>query len=163
MKIVLFKKHIVKILLIVVLLTPTGAFAQRFRVKVTHIADGDTFTAVNRDELKLRFRLYGIDAPEKKQPYSTVSKEALSKMVLGKTVVVDVKSTDGWGRHVVIVSTQTVKDVGANMIEQGMAWHFKRYDQSPHYRALEKKAREKRRGLWYDTKPVAPWDYRAKK
>ncbi len=153
--------QILRILLLALLLSPTSSFAQRFRVKVVSIADGDTFSALNRDELKLRYRLYGIDAPEKKQPNSTASKEALSKMILGKTVIVDVKSIDGFGRPVVVVSTQTIKDVGANLISQGMAWHFKRYDNSQHYKALEKKARENKIGLWYHPKPIAPWDFRA--
>ena len=161
MKLGTVKKHLLKIILVALLIVPNDAFAQRFRVKVTHIADGDTFTAINRDKLKLRFRLYGIDAPEKKQPYSNVSKKALSNMIMGKTVIVDVKSIDGWGRPVVVVSTQKVKDVGANLLAQGMAWHFTRYDSSAHYNALEEKDREQKIGLWRDPKPIAPWDYRA--
>lgn len=157
------KNQLLRILLFAVLLVPAQACAQQFRVKVVSIADGDTFTAINRDNLKLRFRLYGIDAPEKKQAFSNVSKQALSNMIKGKTVIVNVKSTDSWGRPVVVVTTQTIKVVGANMIALGMAWHFTRYDQSPHYKALEKKARESKIGLWRDPKPIAPWEYRSKK
>lgn len=49
--------------------------AQKFNVKVVGISDGDTFTGLNRDNLQLKFRIYGIDAPEKKQAFGTKSKE----------------------------------------------------------------------------------------
>jgi endonuclease YncB( thermonuclease family) len=35
-------------------------------VKVVGISDGDTFTGLNRDNHQLKFRIHGIDAPEKK-------------------------------------------------------------------------------------------------
>jgi hypothetical protein len=47
-----------------------------------------------------------------------------------------------------------------------MAWHYKYYEneQSPADRRLyaeaEREAREARRGLWADTAPVPPWDFR---
>ncbi len=150
------------ILLLAVLIS-TISHAQTFRVKVIGVSDGDTFTAINRDDLKLRFRLYGIDAPEKRQPFSNVSKKFLSSMILNKTIIVNVNSTDGWGRHIVKVSTQSVKDVSARMLEHGLAWHFKRYDNSKNYSQLEQKARERKIGLWKYSNPAPPWKLRRRK
>lgn len=45
------------------------ASAQKFQVRVVGVSDGDTFTGLNRDNLQLRFRINGIDAPEKKQAF----------------------------------------------------------------------------------------------
>jgi endonuclease YncB( thermonuclease family) len=147
-------------LLIIILLLPVLSFAQRFRVKVTRVVDGDTFTAINRDDLQLRFRLYGIDAPEKRQAFSNVSKKTLEAIIHNKTVIVEVLSTDNWGRHIAKVSTQSVKDVGAKMLERGVAWHYKQYDNSEEYSEMEKKARKNKIGLWVDPKPTPPWLWR---
>ena len=62
-----------------------SSLAQRFQVKVVGVSDGDTFTAINRDNLQLKIRVYGIDAPEKKQAFGNKSKEALSNLIFGKT------------------------------------------------------------------------------
>lgn len=59
------------------------ANAQSFQVKVVKISDGDTFTAINRDNLQIKFRIYGIDAPEKKQAFGTKSREFLSSLIFG--------------------------------------------------------------------------------
>ena len=63
------------ILVIMITLLPMVCSAQKFNVKVVGISDGDTFTGLNRDNLQLKFRIYGIDAPEKKQAFGTKSKE----------------------------------------------------------------------------------------
>ena len=57
------------ILLIALFMLGLSANAQTFQVKVIKISDGDTFSAINRDNLELKFRIYGIDAPEKKQAF----------------------------------------------------------------------------------------------
>ena len=136
--------------------------AQSFQVKVVRISDGDTFVGVNRDNLQLKFRIWGIDAPEKGQAFGTKSKEYLSSLIYGKTITVDVQKTDGWGRFLAYVYTPDNKDVSLEMIKAGFAWHFEKYDDSSEYEKAEKEAREKKRGLWVDSKPIAPWDYRKK-
>ena len=108
---------------------------------------GNVFTAINNDNLQLKIRLYGIDAPEKKQAFS-------------KTISIDVKSQDSWGRYIAYAFTPEGRDVSYLMIEAGMAWHFVKYDNSPIYELAEANARKARRELWIDTNPVAPWDFR---
>ncbi len=134
--------------------------AQTFKVKVISISDGDTFTALNRDDLQIRFRIYGIDAPERKQAFSSVSTDKLKEMIHGKKVTVTVHSRDGWGRYIVTVKTRKIKDISAEMLRLGLAWHYKEYDDSPLYAELEIRAKEQHLGLWLDPDPVAPWDFR---
>jgi endonuclease YncB( thermonuclease family) len=129
-------------------------------VKVVGITDGDTFTGLTNKNEQIKYRIYGIDAPERKQAYGTKSKEHLSELIFGKTVGIKVESTDRWGRLIVWVFTPDRKDVGAEMLKAGMAWHFKRYDNSELYDKLENEAKMKRIGLWADGKSVAPWEYR---
>lgn len=146
----------------VFLICASASFAQSFQVKVVRISDGDTFVGLNRDNLQLKFRIWGIDAPEKGQAFGAKSKEHLSSLIFGKTITVDVKKTDGWGRFVAYVYTPDNKDVSLEMIEAGFAWHYKQYDDSSVYENAEKEARKNRRGLWIDANPVAPWNYRKK-
>lgn len=62
--------------------------AQTFQVKVIKIQDGDRFVGINNDKLQIKFRLLGIDAPEKKQAYGTQSKQYLSSLIFGKSITV---------------------------------------------------------------------------
>ena len=130
------------------------ANAQSFQVRVVKISDGDTFTAINRDNLQMKFRIYGIDAPEKKQAFGTKSREYLSSLIFGKTVTVDVQSQDAWGRY--------KKDVSLEMLKAGMAWHFSKYDDTLEYQEAEVNSRIRKIGLWADPHRIAPWDFRKK-
>ncbi|MDD2771994.1 MAG: thermonuclease family protein, partial [Bacteroidales bacterium] len=116
--------------------------------------------ALNRDDLQIRFRIYGIDAPERKQAFSSVSTDKLKEMIHGKKVMVTVHSRDGWGRYIVTVKAKKIKDISAEMLRLGLAWHYKEYDDTPLYAELEAKARKEHIGLWLDPDPVAPWDFR---
>lgn len=140
---------------------PVLCMAQRFTVKVVGISDGDTFTAINNDNLQLKIRIYGIDAPEKKQAFGNKSKEYLSSLIFGKNVTVNVQSQDGWGRHIAYVYTQDGQDVSLLMLQAGMAWHFVKYDNTASYSAAETRARRDNKGLWTDKNPIAPWDFRS--
>jgi endonuclease YncB( thermonuclease family) len=132
-----------------------------YTVMVTGITDGDTFRGLTSDRKEIKFRIYGIDAPELKQAFGQRSKQYLSGLIFGKTVGIKVqKQQDRYRRPVVWVYTEDGKDAGAEMLKAGMAWHFKRFDQSPDYATLEETARSSKKGLWIDPKPVAPWDFR---
>lgn len=128
--------------------------------KVVGVTDGDTITVlVNKESIKVR--LEGIDAPESGQSYCTKSKQALSDMVFGKAVNVKKTGTDKYGRTLGFVIAGDV-DTNAKMVEDGWAWHFKKYNDEERLAKLEDAARKAKRGLWADATPLAPWDYRAR-
>jgi endonuclease YncB( thermonuclease family) len=58
------------------------------------------------------------------------------------------------------VYTPDGKDVSAEMLKAGMAWHYKKYDATPEYENYENEARKARLGLWVDNNPIVPWDFR---
>ena len=51
--------------------------------------------------------------------------------------------------------------VNKRMVADGMAWHYARFDKSPALAGAERQARASHRGLWADTAPVPPWEWRA--
>ncbi len=90
------------------------------------------------------------------------SKKALSEKVFGKDVVVIAKTNDRYGRtvgHVMIDG----RDVNLEMLEEGMAWHYKKYDHNARLARAEEDARVAKKGLWQDGAPVPPWEWRASK
>lgn len=132
-----------------------------YQVKVVSITDGDTFRGLTEDRKEIRYRVHGIDAPERGQPFSRKSKEYLSDLIYNKTVGIIVeKEEDRYGRPVVWVYTPDGKDVSAEMIRAGMAWHYKDYSDDEKYASLEKEAKNDRVGLWSDPHPVMPSELR---
>lgn len=129
---------------------------------VVHVADGDTITVKTKNGEKIKVRFYGIDAPEKAQPYGPQSTGILKNLILNKNVKIVVNNTDRYGRKVAWVYLEK-QDINAEMIRLGAAWHYKYYDKSSKYQQyedLESYARKNRKGLWNKNNPTPPWDYR---
>ena len=145
-----------------------AAHAETVTGRVVGVADGDTITVLDADKAQHKIRLAGIDAPEKKQAFGNRSKESLSDLVFDKTVNVETKKRDRYGRQIgkVLVNGQ---DVNLVQIERGMAWFYRQYqrEQSPNdrklYEAAEDSAKAAKRGLWRDIDPVPPWNFRHNK
>ncbi len=127
---------------------------------VVGVHDGDTITCITPDKQQVKVRLDAIDAPELGQPHGQAAKQALSSKVFGKDVVVLPKKKDKWGRTVghVIVNG---RDTNLEMLEEGMAWHYKKFDQNKRLSEAEASARAAKKGLWQDREPISPWEWRA--
>jgi endonuclease YncB( thermonuclease family) len=67
--------------------------------QVVGVSDGDTITVLDASKKQTHIRLAQIDAPEKRQDFGATSKEALSEMVYGKPVTVEVETTDRYWPH----------------------------------------------------------------
>jgi endonuclease YncB( thermonuclease family) len=132
---------------------------------VVKIADGDTITILDSQNVQHKIRLQGIDAPERRQDFGTVSREHLGSLVFGKLVRIEYEKTDGHGRLVGKVWVDG-NDECLEQLKAGLAWHYKEYEkeQSPADRQLyataEQEARSQKRGLWKDPSPTPPWEYR---
>lgn len=135
--------------------------SQTLTGKVVRIADGDTFTLLV-EEKQYRIRLYGVDAPETKggQPYSQKAKDYLASMIAGRTVQVEVKDTDRYGRYLGVVSTTDIKNVNLEMLRSGMAWHYSYYDNTTAYKSAQQQAQKGRKGLWIAPSPINPYEWR---
>jgi micrococcal nuclease len=127
--------------------------------KVISIADGDTFSILQNNQT-LRIRIDAIDAPEKGMPYSKQSKKYLAALCFHKPVKLKVMKTDRYGRLIARAILPDGRDISAEMIRAGMAWHYKQYSADKTLAHLEILARQKHIGLWQDPHPIAPWEIR---
>lgn len=126
---------------------------------VVSVHDGDTLTVLFEKQ-QLKIRLAVIDAPELRQPFGQRSKEALSDLCFQESASVAIIAKDRYGRSVGKVKCRDT-DAGAAQVALGMAWVFDRYSKpnSPLY-PLQDGAKAAKRGLWADTDPVPPWEWR---
>jgi endonuclease YncB( thermonuclease family) len=138
---------------------------QTLNGRVVRIADGDTITVLDATNTQHRIRLQGIDAPESKQDFGTQSKKKLSGLIFGKDVEVVYEKTDQYGRLVGKILLDG-RDINLEQVRSGMAWHYKDYEREQStedrelYARAEDEARSARRGLWVDTNPVEPSEFR---
>lgn len=135
---------------------------------VRAVYDGDTILLVTRESGRLKTRLYGIDAPETAkpdqpgQPFGQASRRMLQAKIMGKRVSAEVVDIDQYQRGVAIIR-YAGRDINREMVAEGMAWAYRRYLQGPYaseYLEAEDRARARRAGLWRDSNPLAPWEFR---
>lgn len=139
--------------------------AQSVEGVVRQVSDGDTLVLQTVEGQLIRVRLAGIDAPEKSQPFGEAARQALRRRVELQSVRVELRKQDRYGRWVGQLR-RDARDVNLELLEAGLAWHYKAYEdeQSPaerrRYAQAEDRARADGRGLWAAADPVAPWDHR---
>lgn len=125
---------------------------------IVGISDGDTLTARCPDQT-VKIRLAEIDAPEKKQPFGTKSRQALAALCFKQPAEILPQTRDKYGRTVARVSCNG-RDASAAQLEAGLAWVYLKYSTDPALPPLEAAARADRAGLWADPNPTPPWDWR---
>lgn len=153
------------ILLLAAVLLALPAQADLISGRVVRVADGDTITVLDAEKVQYKIRLAGIDAPEKSQAYGERSRESLAELVANRTVTVETKKKDRYGRHVGKVLVNG-RDVNIEQIRRGQAWFYRQYERElsdvdrQSYDQAEAEAKDFRRGLWADERPVPPWEFR---
>lgn len=164
---------------IIFMLLPSASFAKELirtiEGTVTKVSDGDTIHVVDSLGTKVKVRFYGIDAPETEksnknthkvsktgQPYGEDAYEALKSKINRKHVRLDVTDIDKYKRSVAIVWLDN-RNINQEMVAEGWAWAYRQYLDRPHaseYIAAEEQARKGRRGLWQQSNPQPPWEFR---
>jgi micrococcal nuclease len=163
---------ILKRLLIIILFFISPYSFADFNADIVRIIDGDTIDVVDGNNKKLRIRLLGIDAPESEQPFGHESSTHLKKILNGKSITIISKPdrnkpyTLGHYKRVIGKIILNGRDINLEMIEKGMAWHFKKYKNNQpikdrySYNKSENEARKINIGLWSSKNPLPPWQWR---
>jgi len=126
-------------ILLILLSTSTS-----FTGKVIKVTDGDTIVVLTEDKTQVKIRLEAIDCPESNQAFGNKAKQAVSELCFNKEVTIIKSGEDRYGRTLGFVF---VGDVNVNK----------------ELAELETTARKNKVGLWSESNPVAPWDFRRKK
>lgn len=126
----------IKFLAILVIASPLFALSG----KVVSIHDGDTITVLQGKQ-QVKIRLYGIDAPELKQPYGKKSKQFLANLIAGKVVEVEENGKDRYKRTIGTVYLGGT-DINAQMVANGYAWAYRKF--SKKYTPQESQAKSQR-------------------
>ena len=130
---------------LMILLFLWSSTAHAWPATVISAHDGDTVTVAPfaDTDTPLTVRLYGIDAPELAQEGGAESTNALHQLV-----------------GLIFINNRCIN---ASMLEQGQAWYYARYCKAAfckRWQRLQKEAVQKKRGLWHNSSPVAPWIWR---
>lgn len=136
------------------------ARASRWHGQVTHVSDGDTLWVQPEGGAGPRkIRIDGIDAPEICQQHGEAARDALASRVLGRTVQVNGRRKDDYGRLLAHLSERD-HDIGAWMVAGGHAWSYRyRHSVGP-YADIEAQARARGLGLWRQARPMPPRVFR---
>jgi endonuclease YncB( thermonuclease family) len=153
---------VVRLIALVTVLTghPAVVFAGDIEGRAKPV-DGDSFN--------IEIRIFGIDAPEPGQtckdaqglsyPCGRIARDAIAELLKGKTVRCEKQAQDTkFGRPVAICYADGV-DVGAKMVDRGLAVAYRRF--SLKYVPNEDQAKAAKRGLWAGAFEM-PGDYRAR-
>ncbi|MDR2075539.1 MAG: thermonuclease family protein [Desulfovibrio sp.] len=145
---------------------PAGAWPGR----VIAVEEGDALTVEpGRTKTGIRINLYGIDCPERDQPYGARARQATADAVLGREVnvhPVDPVDPERYGNGAALVAAPGREMLNSWLVREGLAWVCPqlcaRADICDRLRELERTARESKAGLWADREPTPPWIWRQK-
>jgi endonuclease YncB( thermonuclease family) len=126
--------------------------------RVVHVDDGDTLI-VKTGSRETKVRLVEIDAPEHDQPYGDRSKQSLIDLCLHQEATIEATNVDEYGRTLAHVRCKGV-DANRAQVGAGMAWVYDHYVVDRTLYKVQSAARSARQGLWSDTDPIPPWDWR---
>lgn len=122
------------------------------------VLDGDT--VIIRDEGRTyHLRLLDIDAPELHQAFGKQSRRSLATLCSKTEIEVHVQGQDMYGRtvgHLYCGHT----DASLSQIAGGMAWFNQRYSHRSALNTLQQQAQQQGLGLWQQTDPMPPWQWR---
>ena len=134
--------------------------------RVVGVADGDTVTVLDADKKQYKLRLAYIDAPEKAMPFGQAAKNHLSDLVFEQNVIAYIDDVDRYGRGVARIN-KAEQDINLAQVNAGYAWHYTTYAKKTQsrlsfqqYERAQDNAQTQRSGLWQDSNPTPPWDWR---
>lgn len=139
------------------------AFSWAFPAKIIRAVDGDTLQVANLlDGQVSRVRLYGVDSPETQQGFGAEAKES-ARAFEGVEVELAAYDTDRYGRTVAVLQLSDGSTVQEHLLRAGAAWVYTQYCKKfvcPHWQGIEFQARKSGQGLWKDSDPTPPWQWR---
>jgi endonuclease YncB( thermonuclease family) len=151
------------VLIIIVFLSLSNCLYSQLKGRIIGVSDGDSVSLLDEKNVVFKIRLNGIDAPEKKQDFGNASKNFIGDLIYDKFVWVRTNGLDRYGRTIGTIylnENMIGKSVNEMSLENGMSWHYKKYDKNILWSNIELKAKEDKIGLWQLQNPIPPWSFR---
>ena len=133
-----------------------------FVARVVTVHEGDRLT-IHHDGRSETIFLKDIDCPELKQPYGNQAKHALAAYVGNRDIVVRALTRDKQGRVTAEVLLQDGRNVGRELLKEGLAWWQQSRSGDRSLEIVEELARASGKGLWSEPNPVPPWQWKTTK
>lgn len=132
-----------------------------FEAQLQRVIDGDSLQVIKSGGDVMELRLWGIDAPEFGAPWSRKSTAGLKRLLRGQPLLVTPVTFDRYDRLVVEVYAGEI-NAGLELVEQGLAWVYRRYNNRARYLAAAERAKLSGIGLWSDpaASSTPPWEWR---
>ena len=126
--------------------------------KVITVIDGNTLEVFTSENETYKILLFGIDSPELGQEFGEKAKLHLEKLILNKSVNIEIQGKDRLGNRFGIIKNEGL-DPRKELLQEGLAWTSEKQP-LPELEIIKEKAREKGKGLWKEQDPTPPWAYR---
>ena len=133
-----------------------------FAARVITVHEGDRLT-IHHDGRKETIYLKDIDCPDLKQPYGKQAKLVTAAFIGNRDVVVRGLKRDKQGRVSAEVLLDDGRNVGHELLKEGLAWWRRSASSDASLEVVEELARASGKGLWADSDPVPPWKWKAPK
>jgi len=156
------KHHIMTGLVLALVATCPALSWAEFAARVVTVHEGDRLT-IRHDGRSETIYLKDIDCPELKQPYGKQAKHAIAAYVANREVVVRALKRDRHGRITAEILLQDGRNVGHELVKEGLAWSRPDTSQGRSLGDVEELARAAGKGLWSEPHPVPPWKWKAVK
>ena len=135
--------------------------AEDMKGEIKAVIKGDFIKVVSANQEPVVYRLYGIDSPEKGQPFGKEAQDFAAKLAVGHQVVINDTGKKVDGIPEVVVTLDNGKTLNQEIVSNGFAW----WDNTDapddtNLRTAFTKAQQDKKGLWADPSPVAPWEFR---
>lgn len=156
------KHHIMAgLVLVLVAICPAPSWAD-FAARVVTVHEGDRLTIYHNGRNETIF-LKDIDCPELKQPYGEQAKHVTAAFIWNREIVVRGLKRDKQGRVSAEVLLDDGRNVGHELLKEGLAWWRRSASSDAGLEVVEELARASHKGLWADSHPVPPWKWKAPK
>ena len=158
----MIKVLMLRLVLLLIFISVLPPQAHAWPAQVVSVVDGDTLDVQSSiTEERMRVRLYGIDAPERRQEYGPEARNFVNEVVFHAQVEIENINMYRYGRVVAIVTLSDGETLQAALLRAGLAWVWPRYcPDCVDWEALQKDARTEKRGLWGGIAPIPPWEWR---
>ena len=150
------------LVLALVAVCPNLSWAADFVARVVTVHEGDRLTIRHQGRNETIY-LKDIDCPDLKQPYGKQAKIATAAYVGSRDVVVRGLTRSKQGRVSAEVFLQDGRNVGRELLKEGLAWRQRSTSSDARLEVIEELARASGKGLWADSNPVPPWKWKVPK